>query len=228
MTRHLAVEWGPQNIRVNSLAPGPISGTEGLRRLGKASPAGAPPGTGPTVPPGALLPPGWDRPGVRDKPHGSPGGQSPSPAWGQFAQPCTGLGAGLGQLPLELELRSCWPREPHAKGPAEASRALAASRDRPCAGSTVGLLGPAQDNAAGVPSVTGCGSGEAGRGRWWPPGPGTCLNLFLPPRCPAGWPEGEGPGQPPAEAGEQDGNRPQCPLPGQPAGVLRDGGPAGG
>ncbi|KAJ1067788.1 hypothetical protein K5549_016442, partial [Capra hircus] len=31
-----AVEWGPQNIRVNSLAPGPISGTEGLRRLGKA------------------------------------------------------------------------------------------------------------------------------------------------------------------------------------------------
>ncbi|XP_062956682.1 peroxisomal 2,4-dienoyl-CoA reductase [(3E)-enoyl-CoA-producing] isoform X2 [Cynocephalus volans] len=35
MTRHLAVEWGPQNIRVNSLAPGPISGTEGFRRLGK-------------------------------------------------------------------------------------------------------------------------------------------------------------------------------------------------
>ncbi|XP_039740654.1 peroxisomal 2,4-dienoyl-CoA reductase [(3E)-enoyl-CoA-producing] [Pteropus medius] len=34
MTRHLAVEWGPQNIRVNSLAPGPISGTEGFRRLG--------------------------------------------------------------------------------------------------------------------------------------------------------------------------------------------------
>lgn len=36
MTRHLAVEWGPQNIRVNSLAPGPISGTEGMRRLGKS------------------------------------------------------------------------------------------------------------------------------------------------------------------------------------------------
>uniref|UniRef100_A0A8C3YIW7 Peroxisomal 2,4-dienoyl-CoA reductase [(3E)-enoyl-CoA-producing] n=1 Tax=Catagonus wagneri TaxID=51154 RepID=A0A8C3YIW7_9CETA len=34
MTRHLAVEWAPQNIRVNSLAPGPISGTEGFRRLG--------------------------------------------------------------------------------------------------------------------------------------------------------------------------------------------------
>lgn len=36
MTRHLAVEWGPQNIRVNSLAPGPISGTEGFLRLSKA------------------------------------------------------------------------------------------------------------------------------------------------------------------------------------------------
>ncbi|XP_030140814.4 peroxisomal 2,4-dienoyl-CoA reductase [(3E)-enoyl-CoA-producing] isoform X4 [Taeniopygia guttata] len=34
MTRHLAVEWGPNKIRVNSLAPGPISGTEGFRRLG--------------------------------------------------------------------------------------------------------------------------------------------------------------------------------------------------
>ncbi|XP_059834844.1 peroxisomal 2,4-dienoyl-CoA reductase [(3E)-enoyl-CoA-producing] [Hypanus sabinus] len=34
MTRHLAVEWGPDNIRVNSLAPGPIAGTEGFRKLG--------------------------------------------------------------------------------------------------------------------------------------------------------------------------------------------------
>ncbi|XP_047638736.1 peroxisomal 2,4-dienoyl-CoA reductase [(3E)-enoyl-CoA-producing], partial [Phacochoerus africanus] len=34
MMRHLAVEWAPQNIRVNSLALGPISGTEGFRRLG--------------------------------------------------------------------------------------------------------------------------------------------------------------------------------------------------
>ncbi|NXJ19382.1 DECR2 reductase, partial [Dicrurus megarhynchus] len=37
MTRHLAVEWGPNNIRVNSLAPGPITGTEGFRRLGGKS-----------------------------------------------------------------------------------------------------------------------------------------------------------------------------------------------
>ncbi|XP_074135912.1 peroxisomal 2,4-dienoyl-CoA reductase [(3E)-enoyl-CoA-producing] isoform X2 [Sminthopsis crassicaudata] len=38
MTRHLAVEWGHNNIRVNSLAPGPISGTEGMRRLGVHQP----------------------------------------------------------------------------------------------------------------------------------------------------------------------------------------------
>lgn len=37
MTRHLAVEWGPQRVRVNSIAPGPIAGTEGMRRLGGAS-----------------------------------------------------------------------------------------------------------------------------------------------------------------------------------------------
>lgn len=82
MTRHLAVEWGPQNIRVNSLAPGPISGTEGLRRLGKAPPAGAPPGTGPTVPPGAPLPPGWDRPGIRDKRSWLPGWAESIPSLG--------------------------------------------------------------------------------------------------------------------------------------------------
>ncbi|CAH1794224.1 unnamed protein product [Owenia fusiformis] len=34
MTRHMAVEWGPEGIRVNSLAPGPIGKTEGMRRLG--------------------------------------------------------------------------------------------------------------------------------------------------------------------------------------------------
>ena len=33
LTRTLAVEWGPYGIRVNGIAPGPIAGTEGVRRL---------------------------------------------------------------------------------------------------------------------------------------------------------------------------------------------------
>lgn len=33
LTRTLAMEWGPHGIRVNSLVPGPIDGTEGMERL---------------------------------------------------------------------------------------------------------------------------------------------------------------------------------------------------
>jgi len=33
MTRTLAIEWGPLDIRVNAVAPGPIGDTEGMKRL---------------------------------------------------------------------------------------------------------------------------------------------------------------------------------------------------
>jgi NAD(P)-dependent dehydrogenase (short-subunit alcohol dehydrogenase family) len=33
MMRNLAIEWGPYGIRTNSIVPGPIEGTEGMKRL---------------------------------------------------------------------------------------------------------------------------------------------------------------------------------------------------
>jgi NAD(P)-dependent dehydrogenase (short-subunit alcohol dehydrogenase family) len=38
LTRILALEWGPVGIRVNAISPGPIDGTEGVRRLIAPSP----------------------------------------------------------------------------------------------------------------------------------------------------------------------------------------------
>ena len=33
ITRCLAIEWGPEGVRINSIVPGPIDGTEGMARL---------------------------------------------------------------------------------------------------------------------------------------------------------------------------------------------------
>lgn len=87
MTRHLAVEWAPQNIRVNSLALGPISGTEGFRRLGE------------------LL---SDLAGMG---LGSVQAQSPSSAGGRLAHPpwWTDAQLDLGSCSLKLKAKGCWP-----------------------------------------------------------------------------------------------------------------------
>ena len=39
ITRTLAMEWGPEGIRVNSIIPGPIAGTEGMARLASTAEA---------------------------------------------------------------------------------------------------------------------------------------------------------------------------------------------
>jgi NAD(P)-dependent dehydrogenase (short-subunit alcohol dehydrogenase family) len=40
LTRVLAIEWGAQGVRVNAISPGPIEGTEGMKRLAPQGPEG--------------------------------------------------------------------------------------------------------------------------------------------------------------------------------------------
>ena len=35
LTKHMAVEWGENHVRVVGVCPGPIAETEGMRKLGK-------------------------------------------------------------------------------------------------------------------------------------------------------------------------------------------------
>jgi len=39
LIRVLAMEWGPSGVRVNGISPGPIAGTEGMRRLAPSAQA---------------------------------------------------------------------------------------------------------------------------------------------------------------------------------------------
>lgn len=90
LTRDLALEWGSVGVRVNAIAPGPIAGTEGMRRL-------APPGKTRT-PSSAACRSGASAPSTRSRKRRCsccPRRRASSPAprcWWTVANPCSARG----------------------------------------------------------------------------------------------------------------------------------------
>ena len=89
VTRCLAIEWGPEGLRVNGVVPGPIDGTEGMARLAPTD-ASAPPSPAACRSAASARPRTWRRPAsgsARTPPPTSPAPSSSPTAAGPSAAP---------------------------------------------------------------------------------------------------------------------------------------------